>query len=157
MKRDLLTCCIAKWLLADLAIAISYFLKALFSHLFGAATAFGLNSCALCFPTDHATDEWPPLRQADGARRCRSKLHLLKHSQQRPRPAAPSPRGVPGEREGESRAEGARETPSIPASPGSQWELKSGAFQNGLLYTIMVIPDGERWEAWALFSSALLM
>lgn len=119
MKRVLLTCCIAKWPLANLAITISYFWKALFSHLFGAANVFGLNSCALCLLTDHATDERPPLRQADGARWCCSKLHLLKHSQQRPCPAAPSPWGVPGERKGESRAGGAWESPSIPAAPGS--------------------------------------
>lgn len=60
-----------------------------------------VSTAALCLPTDHAADEWPPLRQADGARRCRSELHLLKHSQQRARPAAPSPRGVPRECKGE--------------------------------------------------------
>jgi len=57
MKRDLLTCCTAKQLLADLGIVISCFLRTLFSHLCGAAKVFGLSSCALCLPADHATDE----------------------------------------------------------------------------------------------------
>lgn len=62
---------------------------------------FDLNICILRLLADHATDEWPPLWQADSAWRCRSQLHLPKHSQQRARPAAPSPRGVPGECQGE--------------------------------------------------------
>lgn len=107
--------------------------------------AFGLSSCTFCLLADHATDEWPPLRQADSARWCRRKLHLLKHSQQRPRPAAPSPRGVPRERKGERGAEHGWEPTSILASPGSRWALKFGAFQNGLYPVMEKIRGQKHW------------
>lgn len=56
-----------------------------------------------------------------------------------------------------AKVRGAWETPRILALLGSRWELKSGTFQNGLLYPGMEIPDGKRWEAWTLFSSPLLI
>lgn len=65
IKGDICTCCIAEWPLA--ASHNWLFLKILFSHHFGTAKVFAINSCIFHLLADHATDERPPLRQADSA------------------------------------------------------------------------------------------